>query len=112
MATAKKVLVKKASALKKKKGPDMSKVKVTKATGSVTWKNKTIDEFETGPNRKWVSQLSLSSDGRKFRSIKQVITKRDGTEHFINGMVMPNEKAAAEIKGMIKLLRGLLPKEA
>lgn len=96
-----------------KSAPDLSKVKHTKAKpGSAVWKNKTVDSFEAAPNRKWVSQLTVAPDGRKFRSIKQLITKRDGTEHHINGMSFPNENAAKEIKGMIRLLKGLLPKEA
>lgn len=90
---------------KPKAGP-----KVTVAKGPVTWKNKTVAEFEDGENVKWVAQLSLSSDGRKYRSIKQVITKRDGTQHFINGMAFKNESSGRQIKGIIRLLKTLLPK--
>jgi len=91
----------------KKKGP-----KITKAKGPVTWKNKTISEFQVTDGHHWIAQLSVSSDGRKYRSIKQVITKRDGTQHFINGMSFKNEPTGEEIKGMIGLLLTVIPKTA
>jgi hypothetical protein len=82
-----------------------------KSKTEITWKNKTIAEFEAGPNVLWVAQLTVSSDGRKFRSIKQVIVKRNGQRHHINGFVFKNETSGQEIKGMIKLLKAILPKE-
>lgn len=88
------------------------KVPTRTAKTGVTWKNKTIDEFTVSEGHHWIAQLSQSSDGRQYRSIKQVITKRDGTQHFINGMSFKNEPTGAEIKGMIGLLLAVMPKTA
>lgn len=105
MATAKK-----ATALKK--APDLKKTKETKATGSVEWKNKTLTKIEVSPGYNWVAQLSVCSDGRKFRSVKQVIAKRDGAEHYINGFNFKNEPDGKEIKTLISLMLTVMPRTA
>lgn len=96
----------------KKPAPKMPPVKKTK-TG-VTWQNKTIDKFDASSSEGhvWVAQLSKCSDGRTFRSVKQLITKRDGTEVHINGFVFKNEPTGSEIIGMMKLMLKVLPKGA
>jgi len=103
MATAKKTA---------RKAPDLSKVKHTKAKTGVTWENKRVAAFQVTDGHEWEAQLSKCSDGRKFRSIKQVIRKRDGTVHYINGMSFKNEPTGNEIKGMIRLLLKVMPKTA
>jgi hypothetical protein len=90
--------------------PKMPKVK--KAKGPVTWKNKTVARWKASPNLEWRAQLSICSDGRKFRSIKQVIIKKDGTEnHLPGGMTFTKESGTTPIKKVIKLLQALLPED-
>ena len=109
MATAAK---KKASALKTKKAPDLSKVKHIRATGNPEWKNKTIAEAKVSDGHFWRAQLSACSDGRRLRSVKQVIVKKDGTEHHINGFMTKNEPDGKELKVIIGLLLKVMPKTA
>lgn len=97
----------KAAALKPRKTPAAKKA----ATG-VEWKNKTIAEVEVSEGHHWVAQLSACNDGRKLRSVKQVITKRDGTQHFINGFMTKNEPDGKELKIIIGLLLKVMPKTA
>jgi len=93
---------------KKKPVPKMPMVK--KAKTGVSWKNRTVKEWQAGPNLWWRAQLSVCSDGRKFRSIKLVIIKKDGTEQFLpGGMTFTKEGGTTPIKKVIGLLRAFLP---
>lgn len=95
---------------KAKTTPKMPTAK--KAKTGVQWKNKTVAEWKAGPNLVWRAQLSICSDGRKFRSLKQVIIKKDGTENFLpGGMTFTREAGTTPIKKVIKLLQALLPQE-
>ena len=50
--------------------------------------------------------------GALAMSNKQVIVKRDGTEHHINGFMTKNEPDGKELKTIIGLLLKVMPKTA
>ena len=80
------------------------------------WRTKTLAEHKVSDTVKWVAQLSISPDGKKFAGVRTVAVKKDGTEvitrdgiTFLYDAAVIDDNVDAVISMLAKLKGGTVP---